>query len=136
MPQFRTTADIFTNIARNEIYDDPSFDPERTPIPWFKEWDYKRELRLEDVDIWEVIAEASGGKGLYASHLPYAEFYLLTTGLDTAVEYRKPFFETFYGANAQLKAAKAAINIGLKISFFNTWIPPHEAWLFTHTANN
>jgi len=131
MPQFRTTTDIFTNLERNEIYDDPVYDPEKTPIPWFKEWDYKRELRLEDVDIWEVISEASGGAGLYASHLPYAEFYLLTTGLDSAVEYRKPFFETFYGAKAQYKAAKAATDIGLKISFSNVWIPPEEAWLYS-----
>jgi hypothetical protein len=136
MPQYRTTADIFTNLERNEIYDDPNFDPERTPIPPLKEWDYKRELKLEDVDIWEVISEASGGKGLYASHLPYAEFYLLTTGLDTAVEFRKPFFETFYGQGAQYKAAKAAKCIGLKISFSDIWIPPEEAWLFNHTAHN
>jgi len=129
MPQYRTTADIFTNLERNEIYDDPNFDPERSHIPPLKEWDYKRKLTLQDVDIWEVITEASGGLGLYASHLPYAEFYLLTTGLEPGV-IRKPFFETFYGPGAQYRAAKSARSLGLKLSFSNVWIPESEVWLY------
>jgi hypothetical protein len=41
-------------------------------------WDGNRPIRFEDVDLWEVITEMSGPIGIYASYLPYAEYYVVT----------------------------------------------------------
>jgi hypothetical protein len=74
MPIFRSTQNIF--VDHGEHYDDNWMDSDRIIVPDTKEWSYDRELRLEDVDLWEVIIEFGGG-GVYASWAPYAEFYMV-----------------------------------------------------------
>lgn len=74
MPIFKTTKNIFVDFG--EHYDPNWMDSNRIVLPDTKEWSYDRELQIEDVDIWEVISEFSGG-GVYASWCPYAEYYMV-----------------------------------------------------------
>jgi len=89
MPQFKTTKNIFVDPWNDELFDQNWMNSESVSLPPKKDWDYKREIKIEDVDIWEVIYQQGGGLGLYASWSPYAEFYLITKGLQGVA--------TFYG---------------------------------------
>lgn len=54
-------------------------------------------LRTEDVDLWEVIVQNSGGVGVYAAWLPYGEHYIVTGPTGIVAEF------TGQGANAHLE---------------------------------
>lgn len=137
MPQFKTTYNILTKQDEDEVFDSAWFESDKQVYPPKRNWDYSRDLQIEDVDIWEVITEASGGLGVYASWSPYAEFYLITTGLDykngaktiADREYYGRTFETFYGPNAAKQAYNAARQIGLNLQTFEYWVEPNEMWL-------
>ena len=70
--RFKTTQNIFKDF---EEYFDPNWmDSNSLILPPKKEWDYKRPMQIEDVDLWEVIYEQGGAVGVYASYNPFAEF--------------------------------------------------------------
>lgn len=74
MPVFRSTNNIFKDF--NEHFDENWMDSDSLVLPPCQPWDYKRPIKLEDVDLWEVIVECGQGK-VYAAWQPFAEFYLL-----------------------------------------------------------
>lgn len=74
MPIFKTNKNVFVDFG--EHYDPNWMDSNRIVLPDTKEWTYDREMTIDDVDLWEVISEFSGG-GVYASWSPYAEFYMV-----------------------------------------------------------
>ena len=78
MPIFKAKKNIFSD---NGEYFDPNWmDSNRIVLPDTKEWSYDRELQIEDIDLWEVISEFSGG-GVYVSWSPYAEYYMVVLPL-------------------------------------------------------
>jgi len=103
MPIFRSTKNILTGIG--EIFDENWFNKEISLPPRIK-WDYERELKIEDIDIWESIVEFSGG-GVFASWSPYAEFYMIVIN--------KTIDSTYYGNGSDIHAAKRLDE--LKISY-------------------
>lgn len=74
MPIFKSNKNVFVDFG--EYYDPNWMDSNVIVLPDTKEWSYDRELQIEDVDLWEVISEFSGG-GVYVSWSPYAEFYMV-----------------------------------------------------------
>ena len=96
MPRFKTTENILKNTQ--ELYDPNWFDKPFLELPPSIPWDDKRQLQVEDVDIWEVVSEMSGPSGIYASWLPYAEFYIIVKNgkIDS----------TYYGQGSDKYAAK------------------------------
>lgn len=136
MPVFRTTTQIYkkpgekggiveTNWMNSILVEDI------TPLK--KDWDYKRELQIEDVNIWEVIFERSGlftpnnmgkesAEALYAAWDPHAEFYLLrSNGND----------ETFYGAGALRRLGERMDELGIEYSVNKQyWVPTENMWLY------
>lgn len=112
----RTTADIFSG------YTEEAFDGKNIQdiLSLVKPWDYSRELQIEDVDLWETIQEFGSG-GIYASLMPYAEFYLLKFGKDTV---------TFYGQGAQEELIKEAKRYNITISKNKTYVDPEDMWLY------
>lgn len=74
MPIFKSTKNIF--VDQGEHFDPNWMDSDRIILPDTKEWSYDRELQIDDIDLWEVISEFSGG-GVYAAWCPYAEFYMV-----------------------------------------------------------
>ena len=114
-------------------------DSDKLVLPPKVDWDYNREMIVEDVDLWEVLYEASGGIGVYAAWLPYAEFYMITTGLDfrnaaryvNEIPYYDRQIETFYGPGAQEKLIKRTRELGISLSIHQSWVEPGDMWLYS-----
>jgi hypothetical protein len=93
-------------------------------------------MQIEDVDIWEVLHESSGGLGVYVSWSPYAEFYMITTGWypkrpEEYVNQRK--IETYYGPGAQQKVLKRARDFNMVLETHKIWVDDSELWLYQST---
>jgi len=89
MPRWKVTEQILNLSKDGEFFDENWMNYDRIwqyapePIPW-KE---NRPIRFEDVDLWEVISEASGPVGVYASYVPYAEYYVVTQNWRVVAEF-------------------------------------------------
>ena len=139
MPQFKTTYNILTRVDQDELFDPNWMDSDKVVLPPKTDWDYKREMTIEDVDIWEQLAIGQGGVGVYAAWQPYAEFYLVITGYDNknsarvvdgvTVDPKK--IETYYGQGAQKKVYKRARELGIDLSVYKTWVPDDKAWVYS-----
>lgn len=125
MPFFKTTHNIF--VDNKEYFDINWMDSDKLVLPPNPKWDYSREIKIEDVDIWEVLWQASGGWGLYAAWCPYAEFYLLTYGFDTNSTLK---IDTFYGQGAQKRLVKKLKEFNIPYSLNEVWVDPEDMWLY------
>lgn len=138
MPQFKTTYNILTRVDQDELWDPNWMDSDKVVLPPKTDWDYKREMTVEDVDIWEVISIGMGGAGVYAAWQPYAEFYMVITGYDNrnaprvvdGVSIDSKKIETYYGQGAQKKVFKRAKELGMDLQVYNTWVPDDKAWVY------
>lgn len=141
MPIFKSTYNILTKYDEDEVYDKNWLDRDSIYLPPKTDWDYGREMQVEDVDIWEVLYEASDGIGIYAAWSPYAEFYLITKGVNYSngprfyerngnTPYWDRFIETFYGPGAQTKTLKRAKELNIPVPTFNTWVDDSEVWKY------
>jgi hypothetical protein len=126
MSIFKTNRDIFVAPWEDELFDSNWMDSDKIIFPPKIDWDYSRELQIEDVDIWEQIYYASGNFALYASWSPYAEFYLITL----PPWHKGEKIETFYGPKAGKKAYKRAIELGMPIFLNKIWVEPEDMWLY------
>ena len=130
MAQFKTTYNILKKQDEDEAFESKWFESNEIVLPPSKEWDYKRELTVDDVDYWEVLYEKGGGFGVYAAWQPYAEFYMITTGLDYNNEarliddhlYHDRVVETYYGAGAEKKVKQRAKELGILLFEHVTWV--------------
>ena len=122
--RFKSTQNIFKDFG--EVFESKWMDSNKVEVPPNPEWDYSRELQIEDVDIWEVIYEQGGGVGLYASWSPYAEFYLLRTGWRNLPN----DIETYYGAGAQSAVQKRMSDLNFHFVLQKHWIEPEDMWLY------
>ena len=140
MPQFKSTYNILKKVDEDEVFESSWMDSDKLQLPPRIDWDYKRELFIEDIDIWEVLYQQEGSVGVYAAWCPYAEFYMITTGADWS---NKPFeidgrqymhknIETFYGPEAQKKTYARAKELGIDLPVYKNWAENDEMWL--HTA--
>ena len=126
MPFFKTTRNIFVDFG--EYFDPNWMDSDRVILPFRSEWDYSREMKVEDVDIWEVVGERGGGNGIYASWSPFAEFYMIRAGWQK--EDAGWGVETYYGPSAQKKVMKRMRELDYPITMFQHWVEPEDMWLF------
>jgi hypothetical protein len=143
MPRFKTTLNILKKSDENEAFESKWFDSDKLVLPPKIKWDYSRDLQVEDIDYWEVLYEASDGIGFYAAWCPYAEYYLITTGLDIKngpqftdtnlktqhIPYWHKTFETFYGPNAEFHAVNRAKDFGILLNATTIWVDESEMWL-------
>jgi hypothetical protein len=129
MPYFKTTHNILVDSNYDELWSQEWMNYNHLTLPPSEKWDYKRELKIEDVDIWEVLYEAGGGFGVYAAWQPYAEFYMIVP--DWQMIQNGIGIETFYGKNSQ-NVLKQRLN-KYKIPYQNNkiWIDPKDMWLYT-----
>jgi hypothetical protein len=105
-------------------------------LPPKEEWDYQRELRFEDVHIWEKICEPWQW-GVYAAWDPYAEFYVLRHEINhfrnrQIIENPIYEFEYFYGAGAQERLIQKMrkIDILKYTKFSKIFVEPEKMWLY------
>lgn len=129
MPFFRTTEDILKRPDSDELFVENWMNSRVAYLPPTKPWDYSRELNIEDVDIWELIYQESGGTGLYAAWCPYAEFYLITHNLYWDVNNINKI-ETFYGPGSGIKAYARARKLGMPVHLNEVWVEEEDAWLY------
>lgn len=122
MPFFRTTHNIFKD--KGEHFDPNWMDSNKLELPPQTHWDYKRELQIEDINLWEVIFE--GGFGVYAAWDPYAEFYMLIHPL-----YHNKDIEVFYGRNANKRIRKRMKELGIPFYTHKAWVEPEDMWLYS-----
>ena len=95
MPRWKSTKNIF--IDGGEVFDENWMNHSTVQAPPSVPWPGDVPIRFDLVDIWEVIAEQSGGIGVYAAWSPYAEYYIVIKDFKLAAE-----FEGLY-ANTQLE---------------------------------
>lgn len=96
MPRWKTTENILFLSKDGEYFDnnwgnfDNIFQYAPQPIPW----NSHRNIRFEDVDLWEVITEESDGEkgfiGVYAAYIPYEEYYIVTKDWSIWKEFEGP----------------------------------------------
>jgi hypothetical protein len=103
MPIFKTTDDILKTF-KEELFDENQNNYPFLTLPPSPSWDAKREMDLEDVDIWEVIFEGGGGTGLYAAWCPYDKFFMLRY---------KTEIDTFYGEEGEKRLEKRLKELNL-----------------------
>jgi len=133
MPIFKTTKDIFKTPWEDELFDENWMDSDKLVLPPKLNWDYARELQIEDVDIWEVIYQQGGGVGVYASWSPYAEFYLITLPF---FKYRENGFETYYGPGAQEAVQIRMRELNIPFSLNEVWVENEDMWLYQKPIPN
>lgn len=128
MPIFKTTKNILTAPWEDELFTENWNNLDTAYLPPNTPWDYSRELKIEDVNIWEQIYYQGGGFGIYASWDPYAEFYMIT-GHHFSI---KPgSIETYYGPLAQEKVIKRAKEMNVELVLNNFWVEPQDMWLYS-----
>lgn len=132
MAVYKTNYNIFKAPWEDELFNENWMDKDLPYAPPTVDWDYKREMRIEDVEIWEQIYYASGGIGLYAAYLPYAEFYMITG--QWIVE-RPSNIECFYGPGAMEAAYKRAKELGMPISLKTQWVDDKDMWLYQKSSD-
>lgn len=123
MPFFKTTHNIFVDFG--EYFDPNWMDSDTLVLPPSTPWDYKREMKIEDVNIWELIIEG-GQIGLYAAWDPYAEFYLIKP----PYHLRNLGFETYYGKGALKQVKKRMKELNVPINLTKYWVDPENMWLY------
>lgn len=85
MHRWRTTQQILSN--GDEIWDDNWADKDSVGMPPSVPWDGNRPMRIEDVDVWEVITQSSMGASVYAAWLPYGELYIVVNNFQIVQEF-------------------------------------------------
>jgi hypothetical protein len=134
MPFFKTTKNILTTPWEDELWDDNWMDSDKVVLPPNSNWDYHRELQIEDVSIWEVLYQQGGGIGIYAAWDPYAEFYLIT---QHNFSIRTNAIETYYGPDAQKLVEKRAKELKVPpLTKYKIWVEPEDMWLYENPTTN
>jgi hypothetical protein len=126
VPFFKTTHNIL--VDGGEHFDPNWMDSDSLVLPPKTNWDYSRELQIEDIDIWEVVYQQGGGLGIYAAWSPYAEFYLVRVGWK--LESKGHGLETYYGPGASDKVYKRAKELGIDLVKNKHWVEPEDMWLY------
>jgi hypothetical protein len=126
--RFKTTQNIFKDFG--EHFDPNWMNSDSLILPPKKEWDYKRPMQIEDVDLWEVIYEQGGAVGVYASWDPYAEFYMIRVGW--FLEQQGYGAEVYYGPGAQKQVQNRMREMSIPFSVNQTWVEPEDMWLYTN----
>jgi hypothetical protein len=133
MPLFKTTHNILVTPWEDELWNqnwmDKPIEPPGGPEDPNAQWDYKREMTIEDVDVWEILHQASGGIGVYAAWLPYAEFYMVTTGWKPNTR-GDCIIKTFYGPKAQEQVKTEMMKLQIPFTENKVWVEPEQMWLY------
>jgi hypothetical protein len=142
MPFFKTNKNIFLDTQSDELYHPNLYDSDTVILPPGgpddpqAQWDYKRTMTIDDVDIWEQIYWEGGGLGVYAAWLPYAEFYMITPcGLLWQETISNKNVELFYGPGAELCVRQRANELKIPLALNKIWVDPKDLWLYDLNHN-
>ena len=125
MPRFKSNANLFVHL--NEEFNPNWMNSNELVVPPTKKWTYDREMNIDDVDLWEIIYEEGGGKGVYASYSPYAEFYLICNGWVS--NGTTPRMETYYGPGAEAIVRTRMQELNWPYPTNQVWVDNEDMWL-------
>ncbi len=128
MYSFKTTSQIFK--FDGDIFDENWLDKPWIELPPNPKWDYSRELKIEDIDIWEVIYETGGAIGVYAAWCPYAEFYLIRKGWEAIERGGGYDIEIIQGPAAAEKIQIRMKELNIPFVKNDIWVEPEDLWLY------
>lgn len=120
---FKTTQNIFKDTL---FFDFKEIKNNKLLLP--EQWDYSRDLQIEDVDLWEVVYEVPLYYGIYASYIPYAEFYMIVPG--PYLLFKIVDIETFYGPKSMQKLIERCKELDLYIPKNKKWVDSNDMWLY------
>jgi len=123
MTIFKTTSEILDTPWEFQ-YPDPVIP---NIVPDKIEWHGIRDMKLEDVEIWEQIYYQGGNIGIYAAWKPYGELYMITYNLymDTKVGY-----ELVYGPEAASQIKDIAKQLGVDLEVQKIWVDDLNKWMY------
>jgi hypothetical protein len=119
MTILRTTEDILSIMWATDSTESPTTTPD-------VHWHYLREMKIEDVSIWEEVFRQPGNAGVYGAWSPHAEFYIIVYELFLD---NKETIETFYGVDASKNLRRRAAELGIELPMHEVWIDSHNTWL-------
>jgi hypothetical protein len=107
MPRWKATEQIINLHRDGEVFDENWMNYDRISqyAPPIIEWTGDRPMRVEDVDLWEVITEQSGPVGVYGAYMPFGELYVVTSGWRIVAEF------SGWNANSRLEGFLIENNI-------------------------
>jgi|TARA_B110000977_G_scaffold22713_1_gene27387 hypothetical protein len=82
-------------------------------------WDYSKDFSIADVKMWQQLHYTPGGVGVYVSHVPRIEFYMIT--YNVFIDKEKGI-ETFYGDRAVEEVISKTAELGLEIPVNTNYI--------------
>jgi hypothetical protein len=121
---FKTTAEIL-NFPWRASTQYQAIAPEL--LPKRTEWNYSKELTIDDVKTWEEIYYQEGTIGIYASWDPYAEFYIVVYNLFTA---GPNGIKIFQGQCAYKEVIHYAEKFGISLKLDKIWIDAENEWVY------
>ena len=124
--RFKTTNNIFNDY--HEYFDINWMDSDKIILPPKTEWNYQRPMKIEDVDLWEIITESGGGSGVYAAYDPYAEFYMIKPGW--FLEKNGFGVELYYGPGSMKKVMIRMSELNIPYSVRKEVVEPEDMWLY------
>ena len=133
MPQFKSTYNILKKVDADEVFETSWMDRDQIYLPPTVDWDYQREMQIEDVDIWEVLYQQGGSVGVYAAWCPYAEFYMITLWGLMSMDNR---IETYYGPDAEKQTYERALELGIPLQITQKWVDDSQLWLHNRSGNS
>jgi hypothetical protein len=145
MPIFKTNKNLFDPKDCGEYFDPNWMDSNKLILPpggpddLKFHWDYNRDMKIEDVDLWEVIIEGWARCGVYAAWLPYAEYYIIVHYGTVYKEtpngawdgiIRSPIIDEFYGPNAQQRLVTRMKQLGIPVKLHEHWVDDDKMWIY------
>jgi hypothetical protein len=122
--RFKSADNVF---GVSEYFDINWIDNSKIMFPPKTDWDYSRELKIEDIDVWEILYESTD-ISVFAAWSPYAEFYLIRPGY--ALYNCGMVEEVYYGVGAQSKLIERMKELNIPYSLQTAWVDPEDMWLY------
>lgn len=90
-------------------------------------WDYEKNPRIDDVNLWEELYYVPATVGIYAAYDPYIEYYIIVYNLFIDQD---AGLEEFYGPGANKKIWEKAKVLGIELPTATMWISKKDSWLY------
>jgi len=123
MTIFKTTLEILDTPWEFQHLDSaiPAIVPDKI------EWHGIRDMKINDVEIWEQIYYQGGNIGIYAAWNPYGELYMITYNLYLDTEFG---YELFYGPDAASQVKDIVKQLGIDLEVQKIWVDDLNKWMY------
>jgi hypothetical protein len=130
MPRWKTTENILKLSKDGEFFDENwnNYDSLSQYIPPNPQWSANRLIRVEDVDLWEVIFEKGGLSGVYAAWCPYSHYFIVTSYWTIVAE--------FWGVEGERQLHQYMIDNQMPFSLNKVWVEDEDMLSYVSPTDN